>query len=425
MYYDLHRSSEALRHVEVGMPLSSEKVLVVLIWVGSTFLFGTASWARTESVLYTFTGPPDGSAPYSALVRDGKGSLYGVTAAGGANRQGTVYELSATKGGGWTETVLHSFAANGTDGYDPGSGLTFDAAGNLYGTTIFGGAFRGGTIFELSPTKSGSWTETILYNFTGGNDGGFPQYGSLVFDPKGNLYGTTQNGGTLGYGVAFELCHSTSGWTETVLHDFAQDATDGGAPMAVVLDKKVNLYGTAAQGGSLGRGVIFKLSPSPRGAWTKRILHNFADDSTDGGIPIAGVVFHGAQLYGTTEHGGAFALGTVYRLSKTKTGWKKKVLHSFANDGTDGFPPKGTVVLDKAGHIYGTTYGGGANGYGTVFELTLSSGVWTETVLYNFTGQSDGGYPNFGLILDAVGNLYGATNGGGSGGNGVVFELTP
>ncbi len=411
------------------MQVSSEKLLAVLSWVGIICLcptFNARAMASTETVLYTFTGMPDGSAPYSGLVRDTRGNFYGVTAAGGTDRQGTVYEISPTPAGGWIETVLHAFAANGTDGYSPGSGLTLDAAGNLYGTTIFGGTHVYGTVFELSPTQSGSWTETILYNFTGGNDGGLPQYGSLVFDAKGNLYGTTQNAGTLGYGVAFELSPSPNGgWTETVLHDFAENATDGGYPMAVVFDKNGNLYGTAAQGGGLGRGVIFELSPSLGGTWTETILHNFADNSTDGGIPMAGVVFHGTQLYGTTEHGGAYGWGTVYRLSKTITGWKEKVLHSFATDGIDGFPPKGTVVIDKTGHIYGTTYGGGAKGSGTVFELTVSKGVWTETVLYSFTGQSDGGYPYFGLILDATGHLYGATNGGGSGGNGVVFELTP
>jgi uncharacterized repeat protein (TIGR03803 family) len=375
-------------------------------------------------VLYTFTGFPDGSAPYSGLVKDLKGNLYGVTAAGGDNRQGTVYEISPTPQGGWTETVLHNFVANGIDGYSPGGGLTLDAAGNLYGTTIFGGAHVYGTIYELSPTQSGPWTETILYNFTGGNDGGLPQYGSLVFDAKGNLYGTTQNAGTLGGGVAFELSPSPNGWTETVLHDFAGGATDGGYPMAVVFDKTGNLYGTAAQGGRFGRGVIFELSPSTGGGWTKKILHHFGN-GTDGGTPMAGVVFHGTQLYGTTEHGGLYGWGTLYLFTKTTTGWKEKVLHGFATIGGDGFPPKGTVVFDKAGHIYGTTYGGGAKGSGTVFELALSNGVWTETVLHSFTGQSDGGYPYFGAILDAAGNLYGATNGGGYGGNGVVFKLTP
>jgi uncharacterized repeat protein (TIGR03803 family) len=411
------------------MRVSSVKFLSVASWAGIVFfclMFNAAASASTETVLYTFSGSPDGSAPYSPLVSDKKGNLYGVTAAGGTNRQGAVYEISPTPEGGWTETILHDFAANGVDGYAPGSGLTLDKAGNLYGTTIFGGAYVYGTVFQLSPSKNGSWTETILYNFTGGNDGGLPQYGSLIFDAKGNLYGTTQNAGINGYGVAFELTPSPEGeWTETVLHAFAEHATDGGYPMAVVFDKKGNLYGAAAQGGSLGRGVVFELSPSPGGSWTETILHNFADDATDGGIPTAGVVLHGSQLYGTTEHGGAYAWGTVYRLSPTKKGWKETVLHSFATDGIDGFPPKGTVVFGKAGHIYGTTYGGGAKSSGTVFDLTLSKGVWTETVLYNFTGQSDGGYPYFGVILDKAGNLYGATNGGGNGGNGVVFEVTP
>src|SRR5260370_696812 len=216
------------------MQVSSEKLLAVLSWVGIILLclaFNARAMASTETVLYTFTGMPDGSAPYSGLVRDTRGNFYGVTAAGGTDRQGTVYEISPTPAGGWIETVLHAFAANGTDGYSPGSGLTLDAAGNLYGTTIFGGTHVYGTVFELSPTQSGSWTETILYNFTGGNDGGLPQYGSLVFDAKGNLYGTTQNAGTLGYGVAFELSPSPNGgWTETVLHDFAENATYGSSP---------------------------------------------------------------------------------------------------------------------------------------------------------------------------------------------------
>jgi uncharacterized repeat protein (TIGR03803 family) len=405
--------------------------MIAMLGIGSLSLLLSTPALASETVLYTFTGTPDGSAPYSALVKDKSGNLYGVTAAGGANRQGTVYEISPASGGGWTETILHSFASNGSDGYSPGSGLTLDAAGNLYGTTIFGGTNVFGTVYKLSPSTNGTWTETILFNFTGGNDGGSPQYGSLIFDGKGNIYGTTQNGGAAGYGVAFELSPSSNGsWTETILHAFAENATDGGYPNAVLFDKEGNLYGTASQGGSLGRGVIFELSPS-NGSWTETILHNFADDPTDGGNPAAGVVLHSGELYGTTEHGGQFALGTIYRLRRTKTGWKEQILHDFTNNGTDGFPPKGTVVFDKSGNLYGTTYGGGTMSYGTVFELTPSKGKWTETVLYSFTGQSDGGYLYFGLLMDTSGNLYGATSGGGNGsagngsGNGVVFEVTP
>lgn len=246
------------------MKILSERLLTVTSCASALVLlltFSATSRASTETVLYTFTGTPDGSAPYSPLVRDKKGNFYGVTAAGGTNRQGTVYEISPTPKGGWTETVLHEFASNGVDGYSPGSGLTLDKAGNLYGTTIFGGTYVYGTVFELSPSKTGSWTETILYNFTGGNDGGLPQYGSLIFDAEGNLYGTTQNAGINGYGVAFELSPSPEGeWTETVLHAFAEDATDGGYPMAVAFDKKGNLYGAAAQGGGqeiyTGRPVV-------------------------------------------------------------------------------------------------------------------------------------------------------------------------
>lgn len=392
-------------------------LLVSIVLLASPGAFGQV----TEEVLYTFTGPPDGSAPYSNLLRDKSGNLYGVTASGGANRQGTVFELSPAKQGGWTETILHSFNSNG-DGYSPGGGLTMDKAGNLYGTTIFGGAHVFGTVFKLSPSRGGEWNETILFNFTGGNDGGLPQYCSLIFDRAGNLYGTTQNGGAYGYGVAYELSPSPNGgWTETVLHAFAENATDGGYPMGLVFDKTGNLYGTAALGGSFGRGVVFELSPAG-GTWTATILHNFAEDNSDGGHPVAGVIFRGNQLYGTTEYGGPGIWGTVYRMHKTKTGWSEQILHGFTG-GADGWIPQGELVFDKAGNFYGVTEGGGSQGSGTVFELTRSKGTWNENVLYNFTGGSDGGDPSFGLTFDPAGNLYGTAGGGGNNQNGVVFEV--
>jgi len=411
--------------LEVKMrALPIRPLLVVLMRVGFSLclLLPISASASTESVLYSFLGTSDGQYPSSALVRDSQGNLYGTTEQGGANGFGTVYELSPNPEGGWTETVIHNFNANGVDGYSPNGGLTFDAAGNLYGTTEFGGTDVYGIVFELSPTKSGSWTETILHNFTDGDDGGAPQYGSLIFDKNGNVYGTTQNGGLYGGGVAFELSQSPEDvWTETVLYAFAETIDNGYAPMAVVFDKQGNLYGTTYGGGAYSRGVVFELSLSG-GTWSETILHNF-DDGTDGGTPRAGVVFHGSDLYGTTENGGSGALGTVYRLSKTKTGWKEKVLHNFTG-GNDGLAPEGSVVFDKTGHLYSTTYGGGADGAGTVFELEQSKGVWTETILYNFTGKDDGGWSAYGLILDKAGNLYGAA-GGGSTQNGVVFEVTP
>jgi uncharacterized repeat protein (TIGR03803 family) len=388
--------------------------------------------ASTETVLYTFKGTPDGSAPSSELVRDKEGNFYGATSAGGVSRLGTVFEVSRSSSGVWTETVLHSFGDGNDDGVVPSGGLTIDANGNLYGTTMSGGSAGFGTLYELSRSSGNAWTEKILFNFSGGSDGGDPGTGSLVFDPKGNVYGTTQNGGTYGYGVAFELSPSSSGdWTEKVIHDFAETATDGGYPVSVVFDAAGNLYGPAAQGGSFGRGVVFELSPSAGGEWTETILHNFADDSTDGGLPTAGVVFHGGALYGTTEYGGSNSLGTAYQLSSTKAGWKETILHSFANNGIDGFAPESTVAFDKAGNLYATTYGGGTKGFGTVFELTRSGNKWVENIVYEFTGESDGGYLYYGVIVDAKSNLYGVTYGGGNGsagsgaGNGVVFEITP
>jgi uncharacterized repeat protein (TIGR03803 family) len=326
--------------------------------------------------------------------------------------------------------VLHTFAGFPTDGDTPSAGLLRDAAGNLYGTTVNGGAHGSGVVFKLSP----SGNETVLYSFTGGADGGYPSAG-LLRDAAGNLYGTTVLGGPGGSGVVFKL--SPTG-TETVLYSFTggNGGTDGGFPTAGLLrDAAGNLYGTTFYGGSGncldpfvligGCGVVFKLSAMG----TETVLYSFAGPP-DGQYPVAGLIPDAAgNLYGTTEFGGvyngycekpnphnAYTCGVVFKLSPSGT---ETVLHTFAGYPTDGGNPYAGLLRDAAGNLYGTTLNGGADGSGVVFKLSPTG---TETLLHTFTGP-DGARPSAGLIKDTLGNLYGTTIGGGAHGQGVVFEL--
>jgi uncharacterized repeat protein (TIGR03803 family) len=372
----------------------------------------------------------------------------GATADGGVAHEalrhyGTIFKLSPNTGGGWTETLLHTFG-KGDDGRDPDAPLVFDAAGNLYGTTIDSGNTYSGTVFELSPGANGQWTETVLYRFAGGTDGTAP-FGGLIFDTAGNLYGTTYQGGTYAAGTVFELSPQPGGgWTEKVLYSFG-NGTDGYNPVAgLTMDRLGNLYGTTLYGGVSNNcfefsscGTVFELSPQPGGGWTESVLHNFGN-GTDGQYPYAGVILDGAgNLYGTTWSGGLYnncvtsistGCGTVFELSPNQGGgWTESVLHNFGN-GSDGQSPEAGLIFDATGHLYGTTQSGGAYlYYGTVFELSpLVGGGWTETVLHTFGNGADGGFPYYGgVVLDAAGNLFGTTVVGGAHSTGTVYEITP
>ncbi len=401
-----------------------------------------ASVGWTEKVLYSFcaqTNCPDGAGPSADLIFDAAGNLYGTTG-GGAYGAGAVFELTPTAGGGWTETVLHSFG-NGTDGAYPDGGLVFDAAGNLYGTTSEGGTyscFGGagcGTVFELTPTAGGGWAEQVLYSFGSGTDGTAPD-GGLVFDAAGDLYGATSEGGTYscfddnGCGTVFELTPAAGGsWTEQVLHNF-KGGTDGYQPAAgLIFDAAGNLYGTTAGGGIAGGGTAFELTLTEDGSWTEQVLHGFGS-GTDGAVPYAALVFDAAgNLYGTTYHGGTnnscvyTGCGTVFELTYSGGAWWHQVLHNFGS-GSDGYWPQANLIVDAAGNLYSTTFQGGTHGEGTVFEVTPESGGrWTEQVLHSFNG-ADGYWPWAGLVFDAAGSLYGTTNRGGAYEAGTVFELT-
>lgn len=364
------------------------------------------------------------------MIVDAAGNLYGVTGSGGVYYSGIVFELTPSQGG-WTENVLHNFNNNGVDGAYPEADLTFDAAGNLYGTTYQGGTNSVGTAFELAPTQGGGWTETVLYSFHfNGTDGANPFLANLISDSAGNLYGTTSQGGTYNAGTVFELTANGGGsWSETVLHNFANIDTDGGQPYAgLIFDAVGNLYGTTLIGGTYGAGTVFELSPRQGGGWTEHVLHNFGN-GTDGGFLIGGVVFDGfGNLYGTTHQGGSYGVGTVFELTPTQGGnWTEQILHNFNRNGTDGYSPFAGLIIDSAGSLYGTTSEGGSHRWGTVFELALTQGSWTEKILHNFdpTDGTDGYLPQAALVLDAAHNLYGTTSEGGTYGAGTVFELTP
>jgi uncharacterized repeat protein (TIGR03803 family) len=394
------------------------KILTALI---VTFGLAVTGFAQaTEKILYTFTGGNDGGQPLAGLVLDTKGNLYGTTLQGGANFAGTVFELTPNSNGTWTEQVIYNFNGfSGTgDGYFPYGTLVFDAKGNLYGTTSGGGANSSGTIFEVSPQSGGSWTESVLYSFTGGSDGGDP-FAGVILDGAGNLYGTTFGGGAQGFGVAYELVAGAE-WSQKVLHTFT-GGTDGANPYygSLAFGEAGNLYGESFTGGAHDYGVVYQLSPGSNGDWTEKIVHAFAGVS-DGSSTAGNVVVDKA--------GDVFAESgfTVMELIPSANGiWTSKILHNFVG-GSDGASPEGGLFLDTAGDVYGTTYNGGLH-RGTVFKLTPGSGgTWTERILHKFTGGSDGDFPQLApLTVNAGGTVYGTTSSGGTFNTGMVYEIKP
>jgi uncharacterized repeat protein (TIGR03803 family) len=379
----------------------------------------TASAAGHEKVLHFFLDRP-AEYPATTLVADTAGNLYGATPFGGAQNDGTVYELSPRSGGGWSYHVLHVF--KGPDGVSPQGKPVLDSLGNLYGTTYQGGAQGCGTVYQLTPVSGGQWQSTTLHDFT--CQDGFRTVVGLTFDTKGNLYGGNTAGGANFGGVAFMMTPGSKGqWTFNVIHDFT-DAEGDGPSTSLVFDSKGNLYGGNITG-------IFVLTPNLDGTWTESTAYTF-NSGTDGQLAYGELTFDGSgSLYGANAAGGKYFPqgGAAFKLTPTSGGWTITVLHNFGK-GNDGHYPYGGLILDATGNAYGTTGEGGSSGRGVVFKLTpQTNGHWTERILHNFTGNRDGGIPTAGLLLDSANNLYGTTAGGGStncnSGCGVVFELTP
>lgn len=357
---------------------------------------------------YTFTGK-DGGIPTAAMIQDEAGNLYGTTSSGGSSHLGVVFKLDTAN----NETVLHTFT--GPDGATPYGSLVRDGSGNLYGTTYAGGSSALGTVFKIDT----SGTETLLHSFTGNPDGAKP-YAGLVMDPNsGNLYGTTERGGTSDLGTVFEV---DKNGTETVLHSFT-GGSDGADPKArLMLDADGNLYGTTFTGGSGNAGTVFKLDTTN----TESVLYSFTGGS-DGGNPFGGVTQDGnGVLYGTTEKGGAMHYGCCKGVAFSLSGGSEQVLYTFTG-GKDGGNPASDLVLDNNGVLYGTTLSGGFSGQGTAFSLTIAKGKGKgknrEKVLHGFTGKKDGAVPRAGLLLNAQGVLYGTAQKGGRFKQGTVFQV--
>jgi uncharacterized repeat protein (TIGR03803 family) len=406
-------SSSALR----SRPRKScSAVLPVLALAAlSTLLLAAArpAQAQTESILYNFTCGTDGCPPSSGVVLDKDGNLYGTTCC--ASGYGGIFKLTPSG----TFTTIYEFCSQSgcADGAEPYGGVVLDSKGNLYGTTSDGGADNAGTVFKLTP----SGTETVLYSFTCRTDGCFPSAG-VVLDSKDNLYGTTIGA----EGTVFKL---TPSGTLTTLYTFCSEANcaDGTNPSGgVALDKTGNLYGTSFYGGASGFGTVFKVTPSGK----ETVLHSFTPNGEDGFYPDAGVILDSKDnVYGTTISGGAIGVGTVFEVTASGT---ETVLHSFTG-GADGISPAASLVFDKKGDLYGTTDSGGSFDLGTVFELT-PKGV--ETTLHSFARNgTDGYYPaGKGVAIDKSGNLYGTTTYGGNfnkcgptstSGCGVVYKIVP
>jgi uncharacterized repeat protein (TIGR03803 family) len=394
--------------------------------------------AQTLTTLYTFTGGPEGSAPFGGVTLDAAGNIYGTTQFGGYTGGqcaapggcGTVYRLKHT-GSGWMLTSLYTFHDN--DGATPQARVVFGPDGTLFGTTDEGGYQENGVVFNLRPastvckTSLCPWMETVLHEFAGNADGCLPGLGDLTFDSAGHIYGTTEDCGNAN-GAVFELDRQPSGaWLESILYGVDQDG-DGEYPLNnVIFDTQGNMYTTtewSVAGG--GNGTVIQMVNTSSG-WRGTDLHNFSRAS-DGGEIFAGPVFdHAGNLYGATFLGGEYNGGTIFELSPSNGGWVFNVIYNFA----EGNGPWASMVVDAAGNLYGTTTSGGAHTAGNVFKLTPSAGGWTYTSLYDFTGGSDGSFPVSQVSFDAEGNLYGTTAFGGNvadcngTGCGTVWEITP
>jgi len=381
--------------------------------------------AQVYKKIFDFNTNSVGIYPNGSLVFDSVGNLYGTTQAGGQWHDGVVFELSPSSGGGWTETILHAFS--GTDGNLPTAGVVFDSKGNLYGTTYEGGAYNKGAVFELSPTASG-WQEQVLYSFTGAGDGNIPEYG-VVLDSAGNVYGTTVLGGSNHEGVLFQLTGSGSSWTENVLLNFNSSNGTGASPLA--FDAAGNLYGTFGGGGGnydpYRAGTIYELSPNGSGGWTHSIFFTFTSTFKTGSAPAWGVTFDSSgNLYGTTN--GAVPIdgtaGQVFELSTPD--WAETTLFRLQDSTTthnqrENF--SGPLTIDALGNIYGAVQESGTGccvpDDGFIFRTGPSGSAGFGFPLQQ---PSDRVHPLGGLAIDGHGNVYGATSTDGAG-IGSVFEV--
>lgn len=408
------------------------RTVAIISWLtfASLLTIIPTAQAQTLDVLYSFTGGRDGSSPWGQLAMDSAGNFYTGTQEGGNNTgSGAASKLKAVSEG-WIMQPLYDFNGGASDGIQPQ--VVVAANGVVFGATQAGGLANCGIVFQLTPpptvpvTALTRWNETILHTFAGSPDG-CNAFSPPIIDAAGNLYGTTADGGgNNDAGVVYELVRSGQSYTEKILHTFS--GSDGAVPaFGLIADSSfTNLYGVTQIGGTQNFGTVFRLTNIGSG-WTETVLYNF-HNSSDGQQPQAGLAMDASgNLYGAAAMGGNGGGGTVFELTPSGGGYNFKLLYGLECDYPSCIGPYlGYLTLDSAGNIYGTTLNQGANTYGSVFELSPSSGSYTFTDLHDFAlGSNDGGFPDGGVIRDAAGNLYGTTVDGGAYGGGVIFRITP
>ena len=398
------------------LPLCRSIEFLRVLALLSTLLMASAA-AQTLTVLHTFSYDQS-EQPQAGVVMDRYGSLYGTTTAAGSHENGEAFKMTP-HGAGWIFQPLIGFPVVGSD--HPEGPLLIAPDGTLYGTVAGYSCPNCGVVFRIGPppTVSGSvfpkWNVRGAFPFSG-SDGSSPS-GALLRDAAGNLYGTTQYGGPSNDGVIYQLAHGS--WQQTILYS-PQSSADGITPMnGVVSDAAGNLYGVFKSGGPNGFGEVFELSQSG-GIWTKQVLYAFTGGD-DGAWAISVILDPAGNLYGGTEAGGSGHGGTVFKLSPGNGGWNFSLLYSFTGSAVCGV--NGRLTMDGAGNLYGATSCDGAYGFGSIFKMTPSGGNYTFADLHDFM-NSDSAYPNGDLVLDSEGNIYGTTEGGTDDG-GTVFEITP
>lgn len=400
-----------------------------------------------QQTIFSFTIGAEGGRPRSGLILDQQGALYGTTSAGGNTAAcfrvpgcGVVFKMTPPQGGQTTaaETVLYTFDG-GADGSAPYAGLVMDALGALYGATSQGGVNGYGVVFKLTPPPAGTgtWSHTTLFSFSGGIDGGTP-LGTLAFDKAGALYGTAQTGGAYGKGVVFRLTPpkgNETAWHQTVLHQFRGMADGGGPVVGVTIDDAGVLYGSTPLFGKHGFGVAISLTPPKSGGsrWTKSVLHSFTN-GPDGSYPQSAFILDKAGgLIGATSNMGAGAtgVGLVFRLHRSAGAsgrWQYRALFDFNGFLSTGANPVGNLAIDSTGAIYGTTVAGGPGQMGVLYKLVRppsGTGPWTESEPAHFFSDGiNGAQPLGGVVVDAAGRLFGTTYVGGKYFYGAMFQVT-
>lgn len=413
---------------EPAAPSQHRYLAAMAIGFALALVLMPSATAQTYKVLHNFGGQ-DGSTSFASLTMDRAGDLYGTTYFGGSANQGVVFKL-AHKGDGFVFNTLHSFG-NG-EGNGPYGKVTIGPDRGLYGTTQLGASEEGcgglgcGTVFNLRPpptvcmTASCDWSSSLVYQFPADGNSGARPISAPVFE-HGNMLGATPGDAGVCCGNVYELKSSNGGWIQSVLYSFT-GGLDGNYPTGeLIRDQAGNVYGVTYMGGANDDGVVYQMVHLG-GEWTENVLHNF-DAASDGANPTGGLIFDkSGNLYGTTTNDGSDGFGTVFMLSPAGGAWTSTVLHRFSQ----WEEPRSSLAMDADGNLYGTADRGGKDRGGTIFKLTPGGGGWTYTVLKEFVDPCDKGcFPRGGVILDANGNLYGTTSGGGKYGQGVVWEITP